>query len=568
MGEGSDSLSRGCYDCCGGDHAPSLPTGSPFLTGVRVVTRAPHPPTSPLFPHPSSTPSPPSPLSPCSSISSMDSLALSDDDFVLGLLSGGLDVSLAGRGGDVGGGCVDEKVGSGDFTCDDAWNGNLQSPQRSDSEGEMAPPPWALGCGGKCESGNQCGLCLAAVLYRSALRVPNTVRSPSGGGSAYSQGEDLHDSSHSVQIPPPSISLAQDGTSAHGLLVSLQLAAPARLRYQRKSRKRPKTRASLPHKTRKRNSAVGGVGKIVMFDRWVWDPINRSAQAVRTVSSIEGFTSREEAEEFGLLTDHDPPPSPFEFHKNSLDRLFTLTTDFGSEAAAAAAVQFVLTFICGLFFLRRRWLARGAKAPTAPFMISHFTNYSNAITSRATRKARKGLTSIRSLEKVPDSSYLAFTDGSAIPNPGPSGAGAWISAPGNSPDYIYQSLGHGSNNFGELWAIGMALQYYIDKGYTHDIVIASDSEWAIGKLSKGFGSRQGEHDDAIKSIKRLMTSIVAPIEFIWVHAHSGLKQNEVADKLAKKGSRSSKATGIPTRCHSNGFSYLVQRGVEYHLPPD
>jgi len=51
---------------------------------------------------------------------------------------------------------------------------------------------------------------------------------------------------------------------------------------------------------------------------------------------------------------------------------------------------------------------------------------------------------------------FCYTDGSASPNPGPSGAGACVFDPSSGIVMdLGASLGHGTNNTGELYALGM-----------------------------------------------------------------------------------------------------------------
>ena len=63
-----------------------------------------------------------------------------------------------------------------------------------------------------------------------------------------------------------------------------------------------------------------------------------------------------------------------------------------------------------------------------------------------------------------DTTIVAYTDGSAQGNPGPAGAGAIVTYPGWGPEAssrhteeLSVGVGAGTNNFGELWAIGMVL---------------------------------------------------------------------------------------------------------------
>jgi hypothetical protein len=63
-----------------------------------------------------------------------------------------------------------------------------------------------------------------------------------------------------------------------------------------------------------------------------------------------------------------------------------------------------------------------------------------------------------------DTTIVAYTDGAAQGNPGPGGAGAIITYPGWGPEAsahhteeLSVGVGAATNNFGELWAIGMVL---------------------------------------------------------------------------------------------------------------
>ena len=65
------------------------------------------------------------------------------------------------------------------------------------------------------------------------------------------------------------------------------------------------------------------------------------------------------------------------------------------------------------------------------------------------------------INTIPSHEAICYTDGSALGNPGPSGAGAALTYP--SPDGAIlvegiHGLGRSTNNVGELWAIAMAVQ--------------------------------------------------------------------------------------------------------------
>jgi ribonuclease HI len=139
------------------------------------------------------------------------------------------------------------------------------------------------------------------------------------------------------------------------------------------------------------------------------------------------------------------------------------------------------------------------------------------------------------INKTPKNQAILYTDGSANPNPGPSGAGALLIIPGVGEFQIYESLGHGTNNRGEAWAIGMALQKLEDLGLSDllEITICSDSQWAIGCLRDGHKIKKNK--DIINPLKRIIKSKSYKINWIWTVGHAGIRGNEIADRLADKG---------------------------------
>jgi hypothetical protein len=58
------------------------------------------------------------------------------------------------------------------------------------------------------------------------------------------------------------------------------------------------------------------------------------------------------------------------------------------------------------------------------------------------------------ISRIPADHIVAFTDGSAKPNPGPCGAGVYIRFPDGKEVDLASTIGPGSNNIGELWAMG------------------------------------------------------------------------------------------------------------------
>ena len=143
---------------------------------------------------------------------------------------------------------------------------------------------------------------------------------------------------------------------------------------------------------------------------------------------------------------------------------------------------------------------------------------------------------------------VAFTDGSANPNPGPAGSGAYIysTTPGDAWDTeAVAALGKGSNNLGELWAIGMALQLALLRittappGSYDTLRIFTDSIFARSCVLGEWNSpKYRVLVEAIQLLLSHLTSIIT-VGIEWVPAHVGIAANEHADFLAGLGTQRS-----------------------------
>jgi len=151
----------------------------------------------------------------------------------------------------------------------------------------------------------------------------------------------------------------------------------------------------------------------------------------------------------------------------------------------------------------------------------------------------------RLLASIPATALIAFTDGSAKPNPGPCGAGALLrDDSGSWIDEAVAALGPGSNNVGELWAIGMALELAAARvsrapGLYPSLYILTDSQYSIGVLTLGWKVK-GD-DTLVKAVKAKIASLATCIDIHieWVPAHVGISDNEHADHLACAGAQRS-----------------------------
>ena len=145
-------------------------------------------------------------------------------------------------------------------------------------------------------------------------------------------------------------------------------------------------------------------------------------------------------------------------------------------------------------------------------------------------------------------SLVAFTDGASKGNPGPSGAGAYL-YDNISPYWDRESsaaLGHGTNNLGELWGLGMALQMAKERVLSHPdhynhLYIFTDSQFSLGIVTDGWRSRS--HPDLAMKLKLLVRHFPIPTTIAWVPAHCGIDSNERADELADRGAITSGKKG-------------------------
>lgn len=95
----------------------------------------------------------------------------------------------------------------------------------------------------------------------------------------------------------------------------------------------------------------------------------------------------------------------------------------------------------------------------------------------------------------------------------------------------------GSNNTGELCAIGMALKYLLSNSVQSvaAVKIFYDSEYAAKSVMGIFNGKKNK--ELIMRVRNLYSQLKShmTIEFVHVRAHTGDKYNELADRLAKLG---------------------------------
>jgi ribonuclease HI len=146
---------------------------------------------------------------------------------------------------------------------------------------------------------------------------------------------------------------------------------------------------------------------------------------------------------------------------------------------------------------------------------------------------------------------VGFTDGSAIPNPGPCGAGFTLSIRGLAKIKVALPLGDGDNNIGEMSALlGLfhLIHHHVRQGTisTQDrppLLIFSDSALCLGFLLQGWSCPVAkELGWATRAIYYKLLHLF-DLRLYWVRGHSNIPGNEDADHLAGEAAATQQYSG-------------------------
>jgi ribonuclease HI len=127
--------------------------------------------------------------------------------------------------------------------------------------------------------------------------------------------------------------------------------------------------------------------------------------------------------------------------------------------------------------------------------------------------------------EIKPGTIIAYTDGACTGNPGPAGCGVVILKPDGRSE-LSEYLGEATNNIAELVAIERAIELTAPD----DVVVHTDSQYAIGVLSKGWKAKA--NTELIMRIRALLSGR-AGVDFVYVPGHAGVPLNERADELAR-----------------------------------
>jgi len=132
---------------------------------------------------------------------------------------------------------------------------------------------------------------------------------------------------------------------------------------------------------------------------------------------------------------------------------------------------------------------------------------------------------------LPADAAVCFTDGACKGNPGPAGSGCVVKLPDGTHHEAHRALGKGTNNVGELTAIGMALDILTQQAFTGPIHVLTDSKYSVGVLTMGWKAKANK--ELIADVKAKVKLSKAKLH--WIAGHVGIAENERADTLANLG---------------------------------
>jgi ribonuclease HI len=136
-----------------------------------------------------------------------------------------------------------------------------------------------------------------------------------------------------------------------------------------------------------------------------------------------------------------------------------------------------------------------------------------------------------------------FTDGSAIPNPGPGGWGAVYVRNGEIVGELHGQEPLTTNNRMELRALQAALDLVPpgEPARIHtdsNLAVRTITEWAAGWEKRGWVRKTGpvENLDLVRPLYEAFRDR-PELELVWIKAHAGNRWNEYADALATAWAR-------------------------------
>ena len=156
------------------------------------------------------------------------------------------------------------------------------------------------------------------------------------------------------------------------------------------------------------------------------------------------------------------------------------------------------------------------------------------------------------LSAADNSTLIAFTDGSALSNPGPCGAAAVLYVDGldSDPTILSESISsRGTSYDAELHAILLVISFVINsllESTFSTVHIFSDCQSALRSLQNNSLKDCPLVGNILKGVSRLYDHGIR-VKGSWVCGHANLQPNEIADTYAKKAASKSQTDNIPPK---------------------
>jgi ribonuclease HI len=147
--------------------------------------------------------------------------------------------------------------------------------------------------------------------------------------------------------------------------------------------------------------------------------------------------------------------------------------------------------------------------------------------SSRSKPATSDLFSVR--ESPPERHLIAFSDGGARGNPGPSGYGVVLQdEAGRKVAALSEYLGHQTNNFAEYQGLIAALEYAVANGHKA-LKVISDSELLVRQIKGIYKVKNA----ALKDLHGRAKELIAQLDWFSI-GHVLRGHNQEADRLANE----------------------------------
>jgi len=236
----------------------------------------------------------------------------------------------------------------------------------------------------------------------------------------------------------------------------------------------------------------------------------------------------------------------------------------------------LISFNWAVWYQRTSYFASLAHPPpllTAAHRLAAFALDRKIITAPKSISTTSAIAQL--VTDPPADALVTYTDGSAIPNPGPAAAGLWLSIPSSSSSPAFHlelvmPLGHANNNSGEIHAldvgftIGRWSHAHLHFDSPPPLLFISDSFACIGYILHGWSFK-----DDVPTARRARSTFhaltsSAQARLYWVRGHAQVDGNERADKLAKLGAKGQRSPPHPTTTttsHQLYYRFTTTTGI-------